>query len=476
MPSIKTLLVFSALCLILAFDSIGQCECDPLPPASGDMVTVGSVTDLQAAVNNADGPFTIYVENGTYDLSSEWIQIENPNLIIRSLSGNREDVIFEGGGMDGVFNHAFQINATGITIADLTIRNVSIHPISVSPWNTPQDLHFLNLHIVNAGEQFIKVSYGDIGGSSGVVECCLLEYETTLDEGNYTNGIDIHGGVNWVIRNNTIKNIKAAPGAGLAGPAILIWTASEGTVVENNTIIDCDMGIFFGNSSHDFLDHTGGIIRNNVIVGYEDSDAAIGLVNTQGALVENNSIYSPNDDIWSIEVRFEISFDNTIVNNLCTQWIQLRDGGQADIFSNVEDVVPGTWLDPQNQDLHLSPFSDAINAGTDDNGTTFPAREHDMDCHELSDGLIDIGADEYNSTPTEIEREKLSQSIAIVQLGNVFSFGAMNVDVQVFDLLGKKLFEAKQLSIIDLSFLESKLILIRVTKDSAQVTRRFVVN
>lgn len=388
--------------LLMCFGVWSQCECDPLPNPIGQAVTVNSVAAIQSAIDGTDQPITIYVEDGVYDLSSEYVQINNPDVTIRSASGNREDVVFEGGGMNGVFNHAFQINASNVTIADLTIRDISIHPIHVEPWNAPQNMHFLNLHIVDAGEQFIKVSYGDIGGTTGIVECCEIEYTTTLDEGNYTNGIDIHGGVGWVLRNNILRNIKAAPGAGLAGPAILVWTGAEGTLVENNTIIDCDMGIFFGNSSHDFLDHTGGIIRNNIITGYADSDAAIGLVNTQGALVEHNSIYGINPNIWSIEVRFEISFDNVVVNNMCSQWVQLRDGGQADIFSNIENCLPGEWIDAPN-DMHLSPFSSAINTGEIDNTTEFPERTQDMDCHPLGDGFPDIGADELDSNPTSLQ-------------------------------------------------------------------------
>lgn len=416
-PTILTILLLLFLIFGVIANSFGQCECEPLTDFSGTSVVVSSVAELDTEIGNATGPKTIYVEDGIYDITYNFFHITNPDITIRSLSGNREDCVFQGGGMAGPQSHGFLVDASNITLADFTIRDISVHPIQVQPWNSPTGLMFHNLHIIDGGEQLFKVSTSaENTGTTGIIECCTLEYETTLNNGNYTNGIDIHKGINWIIRNNTIRNIKAAPGDGMAGPAILMWSVSENTIVENNTIIDCDMGIFFGNSSHDYLDHIGGVIRNNVIKGYSGSDAGIGLVRAQGALVENNSIYNENQNIWSVEVRFPLAFDNVIVNNICDNEIKLRDGGEADIISNMDFVNPDNWVDPANGDLHLADDSDAINAGLNQPTAGFDERMQDMDCHPINDGMVDIGADEYASVVTAVLENSLP-SVSIIQLG-----------------------------------------------------------
>ena len=62
----------------------------------------------------------------------------------------------------------------------------------------------------------------------------MIEYTTTAKD-NYTNGVDVHTGANWIIRHNLFRNI-VAPGTQLAGPAVLMWNGSRNSVVEGNTL------------------------------------------------------------------------------------------------------------------------------------------------------------------------------------------------------------------------------------------------
>ena len=86
-----------------------------------------------------------------------------------------------------------------------------------------------NVRLVNAGQQFIKASPDGAGGGvdNGIVEYSVIEYDTTASD-DYTNGVDVHTGDNWIIRHNLFRNIRAPQGA-LAGPAILMWNASTNT-------------------------------------------------------------------------------------------------------------------------------------------------------------------------------------------------------------------------------------------------------
>lgn len=379
----------AVLCIILWQDFL-------YADSSGDgTVTVSTVEELQTAIDTASGETIIYLENGIYDVSSAGsINVHNPFITIRSLSGNRDSVVIQGAGMGAAgMGFGFYIDASDIVIADLTVRDVQNHAIFISPGNSPQNFLFQNIRCLDAGQQIFKASGWEAPKDNGIIELSVIEYTTTLDQGNYTNGIDLINSNNWIIRDNTIRNIKAAPGGGLAGPAILVWHGSSNTVIERNLIIDCDMGIFFGNSSLQGVNHTGGMIVNNFIKGYENTDAAIGIVRSTGATVLNNSIYSEGSLPWSIEVRYTESSNNLIMNNLMDSVILFRNGGSATLTTNMENVSSDVYVNAASGDLHLvSDTVEPVNAGT-----TTPDREYDIDLELISDGMPDIGADEYHS-------------------------------------------------------------------------------
>ena len=49
-------------------------------------------------------------------------------------------------------------------------------------------------------------------------------------------------GANWIVRHNLFRNI-VAPAGELAGPAVLVWNASNGTLTEGNRFLNCARGI-----------------------------------------------------------------------------------------------------------------------------------------------------------------------------------------------------------------------------------------
>ena len=227
----------------------------------------------------------------------------------------------------------------------------------------------------------------------GIIQCSVFEYTTTLDEGAYTNGIDILNAHDWIIRDNVIRNIKAAPGAEeLAGPAILAWHESSNTIVERNQIIDCDFGISFGNSGQSGISHTGGIIRNNFIKGHSESDFGIGIIFAPDAKVLNNTIYSPGSWGYSIEARFTETTNCLIMNNLTDEPIwRDRNGASSTLTTNVENASESDFADVESGDLHLSDSSTIAV----DQGTVSEDVSTDIDCQPIPVGALpDIGADE----------------------------------------------------------------------------------
>lgn len=355
------------------------------------VVQVSTTSDLQQAIYDAIGPTTIMLVDGTYPvLPLDRILVTQDDITIRSLSGNRDAVVIQGAGMAGSGEgYGFYIDASRVTIADLTVRDVVNHALFVSPFNEPEDTLFYNVRCIDAGQQVVKASGTDLPKRRGRIACSEIGYTTTLDEGNYTNGIDLLNSHDWIIESNIIRNIRAAPGAGLAGPAILIWHDSTNTIIRNNQIIDCDMGIFFGNSSESGIIHTGGSIVNNMVKGHADSDAAIGIVRSQDAYVGHNSLFYGSATPWSIEVRYAESSGNLIENNLMDKNIQFRDGGTATLQGNLQYGDPAWLFDPGSGDFHLLDGTPPIDAGV-----PTLLRTEDFDC-EVVTGTPDVGADEF---------------------------------------------------------------------------------
>jgi len=413
----KTLFYLITL-LIISNTIYSQCNCDnlPQPDSNETVVYVNNETELQNAIDNASGVTTIFLNTGTYYVSSTmYINVYNSDITLRSTTGNRDDVIIQGEGMaaSGV-GHGITVSGDNVTIADLTVRDVQNHGFFVHPG--ADNCLFHNVRGLDCGEQIFKAS-GDASlepKNDGIIECSAFEYTTTLDDnddGWYTNGIDLLYCHNWIIRDNTIKNIKHNPNitSNLAGPAILIWYESTNTTIERNRIVECDFGISFGNAGQGGVSHTGGIIKNNFILGYDNSDFGIGLAYAPNAVVINNTIYSPGSWSYSIEARFAETNNCLIMNNLCDEDIwDDRDGASCDVTTNITIASSSDFIDVASGDLHLASGSNsAIDAGT-----TSSDRIKDIDCGDII-SLPDIGADEYASANTGIDEDITDKHFSI---------------------------------------------------------------
>src|SRR3989442_12734076 len=213
----------------------------PLPPPTGTIVNVSTEAQLQTAVQQLTSNSTIVLAPGTYQLTNTlYINGTYTNVAIRGGTNNRDDVVLSGPGMTNAAygNVPYGIwtggNVQGITIANLTIRDLFYHPIIFNAGT--QSPRVYNVHLIDAGEQFIKSNPNGAGGGvdNGIVEYSVIEYTTTAKSG-YTNGVDVHTGANWIIRHNLFRNIVGPP-TQLAGPAVLIWTRSAHTFVAGETL------------------------------------------------------------------------------------------------------------------------------------------------------------------------------------------------------------------------------------------------
>jgi hypothetical protein len=385
-----------------------DCSSPPSPP--GTEILVSTVPELQAAVANLESNTTILIADGSYDLTNTLNIRDVANVAIRSQSGDRSGVVLRGRGMSnpayGNVPHVIAVyDASNVLVADLTLRDAYYHLIQIHGEADADGVHMHNLHLLDAGEQFVKGSTAGPPGpyaDDGTVSCSLFEY-TDRARSDYTNAVDVLAGSGWVIRDNVFRNIRAPLGQ-LAGPAILMWRNSLNTIVERNLFIECDRAIALGLSSPDansrdgetVYDHQGGIIRNNMIYRSGAGDIGITVNYARDVEISHNTVILNGTFPWgAIEYRFSAT-SARIHNNLTDAPIWQRNGATAAISGNLTTAELGWFVDAGSGDLHLrsgTPPVDAAPAATsvldDFDGAARPYG-----------AAADIGADEFAEPPS----------------------------------------------------------------------------
>lgn len=295
------------------------------------VASIGELTEVLAAAREND---IILLEDGTYRLRKGWaLQIGAAGVTLRGKSGNRDNVVVEGRGMDADGHHGFFVSAGGVTIADLTIQNVRNHCVQTAPG--VDRLHLRNCILRNAGEQLLKVPTGREKNPSehGLVEGCLFEYSAGVGRRSYIGGVDVHNGKQWIVRDSVFQSIRS-PGGSIAEHAIHFWSDSADTLVEKNLIVNCDRGIGFGMGDKG---HRGGVIRNNMIThdgGSGFHDVGIILESSPDTKVANNTIFLDHEYPNAIEARFPATTNVLIIGNTTNKAIALRNGATALIEGN----------------------------------------------------------------------------------------------------------------------------------------------
>jgi len=296
-----------------------------------------------------------------------------------------------------------------MTIADLTIKSIYYHPIMLETNYGTQSPHVYNVHLIDAGEQFVKVPQpgtaqyppAGTGIANGMVEYSIIEYTTYKDPAGpagptYTNGVDITTTSNWIIRNNLFRNIRAAPGQGIAGPTLLAWKGATGTIADGNLFLNCQRGISFGIDDTRSDDHIGGIVRNNIFdrTSSQSGDVGIYLANSANTKILNNTVVLSGTYPNAIEYRFSGTIGAEIRYNLNDGAVQLRDGASGTVANNVTNAQSSWFVSAAAGDLHLvSTATAAI-----DKAAVHPEVPLDYDLDIRPQGPApDIGADEFAS-------------------------------------------------------------------------------
>ena len=342
-------------------------RCGWHPAAATRTVHVRTLSDLERAVRSAREGDEILLADGRYSLQRT-IEIAVPHVTLRGESGDPSRVILHGRGMrNDTVGVAIAAGASGITIADMTIRSVGFHAVQVRGENGASDFTLHGAVLEDTGQQLFKGSVAKNGqrSANGLVACSELRY-TTSAPSDYTNGVDILGTRQWVIRDNRLSRIRGPKY--LSGPAILAWAGAEDTLIERNVIVDSYRGIALGlrpNEPGSGYDHLRGTVRNNIIFNPNRwADEALEVNGARGAKIEHNTVLVAGSPNWSISVRFATA-SAEILNNLTNARILSRDGGVVVVDrGNVTGARPGWFVDADRLNFHLSPLGrQAVDAG-----------------------------------------------------------------------------------------------------------------
>ena len=302
----------------------------------------------------------ILLEDGTYTYEGYAVVLEKP-VTLRSKSGQPQDVIIQGHGY-GEPSEALMIMADDVHIADITVKDVHDHAISFKE-NFARAVVY-NVDLYDIGTQHIK---GNHMGPEGVIVCSNIGYQNPTGIGDYNSGIDLHGAVDWIIRDNYIYNIYG-DGSGCVverdcgtqypggGAAILLWNNSRDNTIERNRITESFRGITLGLSTP----YSGGVVRNNLITrnasgkegvnGFIEADTGISMIGAKDVLIDGNTVVLAGDYPGPIEVQDATGI--VVINNLMSKPVWNR--GNAD-YNGCRSPDPAECNDAAFGNIVLEP-------------------------------------------------------------------------------------------------------------------------
>jgi len=383
---------------------------------------VDSVKALNAAIKEAQEGDEIVIAKGEYQLN-RWLPVKAPKLTIRGATGDRDDVVLIGGGMnkDGGVKEMFNLRASGITIRDLTIRDCYWNGIQVQGVPEVDDISIINVKSIDIGQRHIKASGHKKKGGHRPGRNLLIERVHMIqtkgkhgtDNDDYIGGMDLMMEEDVVVRDCVFENIRGRTGGGRGG--IFMWQGIVNPTIERNVFIRCDRGIALGNPGTvkpelptEGYHVRGGVVRNNTII--RGKYIALEFASVKDVLVANNTIYSEKADYFRtlhfIDAKGGKPVSGTrLVGNLIRGRVldnTKAKGSGWEIVDGIHDpkgdVITADWfVDLKAGDLHLTEQA----TGAIDQGPVVEAVSVDMDNHPRPAEQRDIGADEFDSAAAE---------------------------------------------------------------------------
>ena len=378
-------------------------------PAGATVWNVSNMSGLNSAMASLQNGDEVVLSPGTYDLrQGHSYYISQSNVTIRGSTANFSDVTLYGGGMNntGAVAECLGLAGDNIAVKDLTISGFFHHAVHFQPGADNSVIQ--NIRTLNIGEQHMKGAVPNVGG---LIANCLMEqteaWQQLTRPNDYVGGIDLHGAVNFEIRNNVAKNIKGSNGGGDA--AYFLWNDSKNCILEGNVAIGCSKGISLGNPGGQGQGYNceDTIVRNNFIVPANNNDIGMEFCFTKNCEVYNNTVYriaGPNDpDFFRTLQIFDTSALKTVnlqlTNNLIYGNTNIVATGTYTLTNNIIGTGPqASWfVDPAAGDLHLT----ALATAAINHGLVLSDVLDDFDGQSRG-GSPDIGADEIVPEPATL--------------------------------------------------------------------------
>jgi hypothetical protein len=300
------------------------------------------------ALANKTGNTDIILAVGHYSVFNTLV-ITGDHIGLYSQSEDPQQVIISGNGMRASkkVDNLIRVSGKYFTLDGITLEQAGNHLVQIAGEENADFPVLRNCILRDSYEQLFKVSYNrqtKIASDHGLIENCQFSYSAGIGPQYYIGGIDIHGGKNWTVKNNTFRNI-ASPSKHVAEHAIHFWNNTEHTIIEQNIIINCDRGIGFGLEGRPTL---GGTIINNLIIHSNNqhpfADAGIIIEESPNTVVKNNKILLLHDYPNAIEYRFPNTTNVTISDNLTNKAIRRRNGAQASVSNNQRSNLISDFL------------------------------------------------------------------------------------------------------------------------------------
>jgi hypothetical protein len=367
----------------------------PAPPTGPTTIAIDSETGLRSALAALRSNTVLLLAPGTYQLTAPLTVTGGvQDVELRGSTGRAEDVILIGPpatAAEAAPSAIVASNVTRLVFAAFTVRDAAGYAVMLG--TNVQRPVLRGLRIIAAGE-FVRSTLhtNGAGASGGLIEGCSFEY-AGLGR-NLPTGVDIQGGRDWTLRGNRFMDAQPRERVSF-GPSLVAWQGSGGTVVERNVFVNTTREIVLGLDDRTPNQHTGGMVRNNMIVrraGTGHRGAAVSVLDSPGAVVIHNTALLSGTSSVAVDYAHPDTQNAYIANNLADAPVASRDGASAIVEANLSTAVATMFVAPAQGDLRLR--ADAAGAAIDQGVFT---THTDLDAegqHRPAGVAPDIGADE----------------------------------------------------------------------------------